>query len=103
MMALGRSRLAEAFDLLKSFGHKHPIGSNDAVYMAMAMLRLPAANEFLLDIVATGPERNASSAFSALWIYRYDSSLRERITHAVQASGRPSLRARLEHNAEPRD
>ena len=59
MMALGRSRLAEAFDLLKSFGHKHPIGSNDTVYMAMAMLRLPAANEFLLDIVATGPERNA--------------------------------------------
>jgi hypothetical protein len=100
MMALGRSRLAEGFDLLKAFAQKHPIGSHDTMYMAIAMLRLPVANEFLLEIVATGPEKNAMLALAALWIYRYDPNLRERIVEAVDRSARPTLRARLEREAD---
>jgi HEAT repeat protein len=100
LLALGRSRLVEAFDALKSFGQKHPIGSTDTIHMAMAMLRLPIANDFLLETVAGASEKNALSALSALWIYRYDPTLRERITEAVHRSGRQALRARLERDAE---
>jgi HEAT repeat protein len=100
MMALGRSRLEEGFDLLKAFAQKHPIGSHDTLYMAMAMLRLPVANEFLLEIVAAGPEKNAMLALSALLIYRYDPNLRERIIQAVTRSARPALQARLERDAD---
>jgi hypothetical protein len=100
IMALGRSRLPEAFDLLRSFGQKHPIATNDTIYLAIAMLRLPAANEFLLETIATGPEKCASSALSALWIYRHDPNLRQRINQAVQLSSSSTLRARVAHDAE---
>jgi HEAT repeat protein len=100
MMALGRSRLPEAFDLLRSFDEKQLIGSNDTIYMAMAMLRLSIANDFLLETVAAGPENKASSALAALWIYRYDPNLKERIAQAVRKNASPTLRARLELDAE---
>ena len=100
ILALGRSRLSEAVELLKACWQKHPIGLNEAIFVAMAMLRLPAATEFLLEIVATGPETVASAALSALMIYRYDPTLRERIADAVRKSSSRTLRARFEHDSE---
>jgi HEAT repeat protein len=95
IIALGRSRLPAAFDLLKTCWHRHPIGLDEEIFLAMAMLRLPTSTEFLLEIVATGQERAALSALSALLIHRYDSGLRERIAEAVQKNGSGTLRAKF--------
>jgi HEAT repeat protein len=96
ILALGRSRLPEAFDLLKACRQSHPIGLNEEIFLAMAMLRLPVATDFLLEIVATDGEKSASEALSAILIYRYDPVLRQRIAEAVQKSGSRALKAKLE-------
>jgi hypothetical protein len=98
ILALGRSRLPEAFELLKAFWEQRPIGSNETVFVAIAMLRLPLANGFLLELIASGPEKTASAALSALMIYRYDPSLNQLIADAVQKSGSRNLKAKLERD-----
>jgi HEAT repeat len=99
VLALGRSRLPEAFDLLKTSWQKHPIGLTEVIFVAMAMLRLPIATGFLLEIVATGAEKDAAAALSALMIHRYDSNLRARIAEAVASNGSGRLRAMLDQSA----
>jgi HEAT repeat protein len=103
ILALGRSRLPEAFDLLKSSWQQHPIGLRETTLLAMAMLRLPVATDFLLEIVATESEKDAAAALSALLIHHYDPRLRERLADAVARSGSPSLRAKLERDARTGD
>jgi HEAT repeat protein len=99
ILALGRSRLPEAFDLLKKSLQQHPIGLNEEIFLAMAMLRLPVATDFLLEVVATEPEASASGALSALMIYRYDPALRDRIAEAVGRIGSRSMRAKFERDS----
>jgi HEAT repeat protein len=96
ILALGRSRLPEAFDLLKAYRQRHPIGLNGELFLALAMLRLPVATEYLLDTIATEGETNAAAALIALMIYRYDPALRERIADAVAKNGSRVLRANFE-------
>jgi HEAT repeat protein len=100
VLALGRSRLPQAFDLLRSCRQRHPIGLDEEIFLAMAMLRLLAATDFLLDTVATDGEMTASAALSALLIYRYDPLLRDRIADAVQKSARPVLQTKFERAIE---
>ncbi len=95
ILALGRSRLPEAFELLKTSLQQHPIGLNEEIFLAMAMLRLPVATEFLLEVVATDGETFATGALSALMIYRYDPALRDRIDEAVRKNGSRALLAKL--------
>jgi len=99
IIALGRSRLPGAFELLKACWHRHPIGLDEEIFLAMAILRLPASTEFLLEIIATGQERAALSALSALLIHRYDSSLRDRITEAVRKNGSGTLQVKFERES----
>jgi hypothetical protein len=101
VLALGKSRLAGAFDLLKNCLEKHPIGLNEEIFLAMAMLRLPAATEYLLETVASESEHAAALALSALLIYRYDPALRDRIAEAVGKSGSKALRTQFERASEP--
>jgi HEAT repeat protein len=96
ILALGRSRLPEVFDLLKNCLQQHPIGLSEEIYLAMAMLRLPVATEFLLNVVATEGETSAAGALSALLIYRYDPALRDRIADAVRTNGSHALRTKFE-------
>ena len=96
ILALGKSRLPDAFDLLKNALRQHPIGLNEEIFLAMAMLRHPAATDFLLETVANEAERSASQALSALMIYRYDPNLRDRIADAVRQKGSPHLQAIFE-------
>jgi HEAT repeat protein len=99
ILALGRSRIPEAFDALKACWQRDPLGLKETLLLAMAMLRLPAANEFLLELVATGPETVSSSALSALMIHLYDPRLRQRIAEAIDKSGSRSLRAKFERDS----
>jgi hypothetical protein len=92
-----------AFDLLNACWQRHPIGLDDEILLAMAMLRLPASTEFLLEIVATGQDRAAHAALSALLIHRYDPSLRQRIAVAVKKNGSGSLLASFLRESETED
>ncbi len=96
ILALGKSRLPQAFDLLKNALIRRPIGMNEEVYLAMAMLRLPAATDYLLEVVTHENDKASLAALSALLIYRYDPSLRERLAHAVAKNGSHALQAKLE-------
>jgi HEAT repeat protein len=95
IIALGRSRLPAAFDLLKACRDQHPIGLDEEIFLAMAMLRLPTSTDFLLERIASDPEGTAIAALSALLIHRYDSSLRERIAEAVQKNGSSILQSKF--------
>jgi HEAT repeat protein len=98
ILALGRSRLAEAFDLLKACWEEHPIGDDELICLAMAMLRLPAANEFLLALVARGQGAASSAALSALAMHRYHPGLRTQIAEAVAKSGSRILHESFERH-----
>jgi len=68
----------------------------ETVLLAMVMLRLPAATEFLIELVATGPEPASLAALWALKIHSHDTKLRQRIAEVIQQRNTPSLRARFE-------
>jgi HEAT repeat protein len=97
ILALGRSHLAEAFDVLAAFWNRQPPAAlRETVLLAMVMLRLPAATDFLIDLLASGPESAAVAAFSALKIHAHDPKLRQRIAAAIEQRNSPALRARFE-------
>ena len=72
ILALGKSRLPQAFDLVKNALIRRPIGMNEEVYLAMAMLRLPAATDFLLEVVTHENDKASLAALSALLIVRVE-------------------------------
>jgi HEAT repeat protein len=97
ILALGKSRLPEAIDLLKSAWQRGALAAaRDEILLALAMLRLPAATDFLLELVAGEPEATAIRALSALLIHRHDPRLRERLEAAVRRHGGRGLLARFE-------
>jgi HEAT repeat protein len=95
ILALGDSRRREAFEFLKAFWEK--CGDprlQEIVLMALSLLRLAPATDFLLTLVGTANQAVASAALSALALHRYDERLRERA--ALAASGRTALLAHFE-------
>ncbi len=99
ILALGRSRLPAAFDVLGAFWNRQPpVVLRETVLLAMVMLRLPVATEFLIELVATGPEPAALAALSALKIHAHDTKLRQRIAAVIQERNTPALRARFERD-----
>jgi HEAT repeat protein len=101
-MALARSRLPEALDPLKNcFERCHAPELKQQVLLAIAILRRPAATEYLLELVASESEPTAIAALSALRIFKGDSRLRERIAKLVQERGSAKLRACLERDLGP--
>lgn len=98
VMALGRSRLPRAFELLKTLIEPDSVQTDSTIFVAIGMLRIPAANEFLHGLIASGSEPNASAALTALLVYRYDPSLRQALVKAVQKSGRREFQDRIERD-----
>lgn len=78
-LALGESRLADAFPLL---AEAFALGgtSQAAILWAMALLRVDEAVEFLFRQLEEGPDRIAAAALQALAIYRADPAIRARAT-----------------------
>lgn len=86
LLAFGNSRWPEAFDVLKSFWEgRPPCELKETTLMAIALLRLPTAIDWLLSLVAEGTESNAALALSALAILNYDARVVERVAAAVRA------------------
>jgi HEAT repeat protein len=97
VLALGESRRPEAFQILKNFWDVQ-IGNalKETILVAMSLLRLPTANDFLLSLVADESSAVAAAAVSALAVHRHDTRLRERVEAAVTKTGDAALRAHFE-------
>jgi HEAT repeat protein len=96
-LALGKSRLPEALEALKSCLDRLFSGElRDQVLLAISMLRQPGAVDYLLELVASQPEAAAAAALSALKIHAHDPRVRERIAGVVEKRGIRSLRDRFE-------
>ena len=97
-LALGKSRLPDALGPLETCWRlsrsSEEVGHQ--VLLAIAMLRLPAAIDSLMALVASDSEQDALSALSALKIHNYDPRLRERLAQVVPKTGRPRLKAAFE-------
>lgn len=92
VLALGKSRLPEALEPLRQCWDRARLASlRETILLAVAMLRASAAIDFLLDLVAEGPEPSARMALSALKIHRHDPKLVERAERAVLQSGNRAI------------
>ena len=101
-LALGKSRLPDALGPLATcwrLSRSSEVG--EQVLLALAMLRLPAAIDYLLALIASDSEEDALSALSALKIHNYDPRLRERLAQVVLETGSPRLRAMFERDFRP--
>ena len=99
VLALGKSRLPEAFEALKSCWRRSVFpGLREQVLLAIAMLRLPQAIDYLLELVASDSETDAISALFALKIHNYDPRLRLRIAELIQKKGSHALQARFDRD-----
>ena len=62
---------------------------------AMAMFRLPVANEFLIRLIAS-QHPSANLALSSLAIHRHNPKIRGEVAAAVEANGTASVRQTYE-------
>jgi len=85
LLALGGSRLPQAFPILKEFS-EGPISAalSRSALLAIAMLKQDDAIDYLLALIADTPPIQAREAIRALAVYRHDDSLRERVDALVQ-------------------
>ncbi len=94
---LGESRLAAAFPLLrKAWDEIARAERRRTLLLAMAMLRLDEAVEFLLERVAADSERPAADAIAALAIYGRDETIRARVEDAVRKRQSAALQSVFE-------
>jgi HEAT repeat protein len=98
-LALGKSRLPEALEPLKACARQSLFSeAGPQVLLAIAMLRLPAAIDYLVELVASESEKEATSALSALKIHNYDPRLCERLAQVVQKTGSRTLQLRFDRD-----
>jgi HEAT repeat protein len=103
-LALGKSRLPDAIEPLKACWPRcFPAVLRERVLLAIAMLRLPAAIDHLLEIVGSDSEKDALAAMSALKIHNYDPRLRERLESVVRNAGSGALQARFDRDFRPEE
>lgn len=101
-LALGRSRLPEALEPLKACWPRCVFPElRQQVLLAIAILRRPAAVDYLMELVASESEPTALAALSALQIFKSDPRVRERIARLVQERGSLKIQACFERDPEP--
>jgi len=90
--ALAESRRPDALEILKATWPKARHGPlQEVLLLAISMTRLPAALDFLLEIMADDDQAPASAALSALTIHRHNESIKERIAAVVAKNGSAAL------------
>ncbi len=93
-LALGESRLAVAFPVLReAWSGIAQAERRRTLLLAMAMLRLDEAVEFLLTRLAEDSERAAEDAIRALAIYSRDETVRSRMDQILEKRASRALRA----------
>ena len=96
-LALGASRLPEAFNLLRQrcTGVVDP-RRLEILLTAIAMLRDDSAQDYLLSLITEGPRRLASAALNALKLSKSDDRLRAKVQAALASRDDPTLRQLLD-------
>jgi HEAT repeat protein len=98
-LALGKTKLPGALEALKSCWQKsYEKSLRDQILLAISMMRLPAAIDFLLELVASDSESSALSAMTALKFHRYDGRLCERLAQTVKRTGSRALQFQLDRD-----
>ncbi|MBD2259109.1 HEAT repeat domain-containing protein [Pseudanabaena sp. FACHB-2040] len=87
-LALGESRLPEAFPILREWWQQTTNSDlRRTGLLAIATLRQDPALEFLLALIADGSLRDAKDALKALSIYKEDERLWQKIRQTVERRG----------------
>lgn len=91
-LALGESRRSDALDALIGYWPKI-LGESlaEVLLLAIAVTRLPAAHDFLLEILSTGKAPEVTAALSALTIHRHNDAIKDRIAATLNTRGDASL------------
>src|SRR5262249_22309875 len=98
-LALGKTRLPGALDALKACVQRcYEPALKEQLLLSIAMMRLPAAVDFLLDLVGAEQEATALAALSALKFHAYDPKLRERLAAVVKKTGSRALHSQFERD-----
>jgi len=93
-LALGESRLASAFPVLReAWEQTAQAARRRTLLLSIAMLRLDEAVEFLLTRVAEDREAAAADALAALGLYGRDEAVRKRVEEIVGKRGSAALKA----------
>ena len=97
-LALGDSRLDEAWEVLRSYWEEGwPGGGLRRVLLrAIALLRHNEAYDFLLARIASERAETAMAAIEALAIYHHNDQLKSRVREAVEARGEPAIERAFE-------
>lgn len=104
VLALGKSRLPEALEPLQRCWERAASAAlREPILLAVAMIRAPAALDYLLDHVAGDDEPTACAALTALKIHRHDAKLVERIARLVLAKGNRSVQSQFDHDFGAKD
>jgi HEAT repeat protein len=92
LVALGESRRPEAFEILsKRWEGTFDKSLRTSLLPAMALLRLPQAIDFVIDVIAASHPGTAAGAVEAMRMFRHDAALRGRIQSVVEGTGDPEL------------
>jgi HEAT repeat protein len=91
VFAMAETRRLEALAILTDFWLKAPDNIRESLLVALAMFRLPAANDFLIGLIA-GKDASARAALSALAIHRDNPKFVTSIAAAVEVNGAPAVR-----------
>jgi HEAT repeat protein len=91
VFALSETRRPEAFAVLRDYWPAALADLRESLLVALATLRLPAANDFLLGLIAE-KDPSARAALSALAIHRHNPKITASIAAAVEANGAESVR-----------
>jgi HEAT repeat protein len=95
-LALGESRQPDALEVLQSRCASDSRGPmQEVLLLAISMTRLPAALEFLLEVLAGQDGRAASAALSALAVHRHNEPLKERVAAIVAKKNTAELAERF--------
>jgi hypothetical protein len=99
--ALAASRRPDALEALQAYWPQARHGSlQEVILLAIAMTRLPAALDFLLEVLASGDRGVALAALPALAIHRHNTAVKERVAAALLAKGDPALQDRFRKKFE---
>jgi HEAT repeat protein len=90
-LALGGSRVAEAFPILRSWAERCVSDRRRAALMAIALLRRGDAFDYLLSLVREADPPIAAEAIAALGLHRGDESLASRVRAAASERDEPRL------------
>jgi HEAT repeat protein len=103
LVALGNSHRAEAFEVLRSYWQKNPRPEvRETALLAISLLRLPEATDFLIGLVEEAPEPTAAEAIAALAIHFYDKRLHERVALVVNERASAELSNVFEEQSRDR-